>query len=97
MVLSRSRGAAALCKGKSEMKELKKFILSEQGLKEITGVLNRTVNDLKSEMEIQQIDHLKVSIDLNFTMPGPFAGVKVSGWKHQEMQFFLDKEMDVNK
>lgn len=75
------------------MRANRQFKLSEQAEKNIRKAVSEFGKDLKGEMECASVDHLKISLDLNFGSTGKFMGVKISAMKFEEMNLLYDQEV----
>lgn len=67
--------------------------LSEQTQKDIKEILTRAGRDLCTVMDIAVIDHLRVSLDINFDVgPGKAMGVKYSAFKFEKAEVVYDED-----
>lgn len=71
---------------------MKKFELSEQAKINIEKSLTRAGETLKQEMQICEIDHMQVSLDLNFNSTGKFMGVKYSVFRMERIEHTYDED-----
>lgn len=69
-----------------------KYEPSKQLKTTIEAAISECANTLITEMQIGQLDHVRVSIDLNLEMPGKPIGIKWSAFRAERCEFIYDEE-----
>jgi hypothetical protein len=75
------------------MKKPKELQLSDMTEKYVRKAITHCIQDLKTQMEIASLDHMKVSLDLDFGSAGKFAGVKISAFKFETLEKIYDEDV----
>lgn len=76
------------------MKKIVQFSLSDTSLSTIKDAVEKLGICVRQEMNISEINHLKISLDLDRNTTGKFMGVKITGYKMQEVEVIYDTDLD---
>lgn len=72
---------------------MREFKISPQAEKNIKQILRDAAKELKNEMTICEVDNMKVSLDLDFSSTGKFAGVKFSMFRAERTEWLYDEDI----
>jgi hypothetical protein len=75
------------------MSKIKEFTLSKRSQDAIELQIEKLAATIKSEMEIAEIDNMKISLDCDFHSTGKFVGIKYSAFKMQRLEKIYDKDI----